>query len=589
MSRNTPGQTSWPAVLAVVDSLAPRRLWLGGALVASLTVLMGMALLGLSGWFITATALAGLVPASALMFDVFMPSAGIRLLAIGRTGTRYAERLLTHDATLAALAGLRVKLFTHWARPQAARQLLLRPARLLQRLTADVDALDSLYLRLLVPTMAALGAALLLGLALGLMRWWLGLAVGLWLLLAGWGIALWHTRRTVRQAARRALAVESLRAQTIDLVAGQTELLMAGRLPAQIDKVLASDARAARADEALYRTEARATMAYGIASAITLTGVLLVVGWLVQQQAIGVAVAVLGVLLALSAMEPFAALRRGATEAGRTWLAVRRLGPALMAGEAEEVSLPVPAAGYAVQLSDVHLLPGGVPTQGEQTSRLLGPIDLNIRSGERVALMGTSGAGKTTLLNLMAGELSALQGEVAAVRCSWMTQRTELFADSVRGNLQLASRELLSDEALWTALQAAGLAADIRALSQQLDTRLGEGGQGLSGGQARRLALARLLLSDAPCWLLDEPTEGLDEATASDVLARLAKAAQGRTVIVATHMQREAQLAQRLLRIEGGVVVDESAHGSQAFTQLLGQLKVSAFHKYERKSTAEQE
>ena len=163
-------------VLAALARMAPRRLWLGGALLALLTVLMGMALLGLSGWFITATALAGLLPATAIVFDVFMPSAGIRLLALGRTGTRYAERLVTHDATLAVLAALRERLLRSWATPAAALSLRLRPARLLQRLTADVDALDSLYLRLFVPLLAATGATLVAALALGGMRMWLGLA-----------------------------------------------------------------------------------------------------------------------------------------------------------------------------------------------------------------------------------------------------------------------------------------------------------------------------------------------------------------------------------------------------------------------------
>ena len=175
-------------VLAALARMAPRRLWLGGALLALLTVLMGMALLGLSGWFITATALAGLVPATAIVFDVFMPSAGIRLLALGRTGTRYAERLVTHDATLAVLAALRERLLRSWATPAAALSLRLRPARLLQRLTADVDALDSLYLRLFVPLLAATGATLVAALALGLMRWWLGLALAAWLLATGLGL-----------------------------------------------------------------------------------------------------------------------------------------------------------------------------------------------------------------------------------------------------------------------------------------------------------------------------------------------------------------------------------------------------------------
>ena len=183
MSRNAVSRNpvSLRQVLIALGQMAPRKLWLGGVALAALTVLMGMALLGLSGWFITATAIAGLVPAVALVFDVFMPSAGIRLLAVGRTGARYAERMVTHDATLAVLAALRQKLFLHWARPQAARVLLQRPARLLQRLTSDVDALDNLYLRLLVPACSALGAALLLALAYGVMRWWLGLLALAWL------------------------------------------------------------------------------------------------------------------------------------------------------------------------------------------------------------------------------------------------------------------------------------------------------------------------------------------------------------------------------------------------------------------------
>ena len=118
-------RSSTRAMLVALAAMAPRHLWLGGMALASLTVLMGMALLGLSGWFIAATALAGLVPATALVFDVFMPSAGIRLLALGRTGARYGERLVTHDATLAVLAALRERLFRSWAPAGAAWQLRL--------------------------------------------------------------------------------------------------------------------------------------------------------------------------------------------------------------------------------------------------------------------------------------------------------------------------------------------------------------------------------------------------------------------------------------------------------------------------------
>lgn len=551
-------------MLKLLGQMAPRNLWLGGAALAALTVLMGMALLGLSGWFITATALAGLVPATALVFDVFMPSAGIRLLAVGRTGARYAERLVTHDATLAVLAALRQRLFLSWARPQAARLLLQRPARLLQRLTSDVDALDNLYLRLLVPAVAALGAALLAALAYGFMRWWLGLLTLAWLLLTGWGIALWHGLRSRKAAVRRAMALEAMRAQTVDLVAGQTELLMAGQLPAQVQQVLHSDARCAQADERLYQSEAAAAQAYGAVSAITLSASVLLMAWLMEQGRINAPVAALGILLALSAMEPFAALRRGAEQAGRTWLALRRLAPPLAAKAEAAESPQQPVQKLAVSLQSVRL-------------RQLGPIDLNVRQGERVALIGSSGAGKTSLLHLMAGELQPDEGVVQARGCSWMTQRTELFQDSLRNNLRLADAKA-DDEQLWGVLQAAGLRSDVMALPQGLDTMLGEGGQGLSGGQSRRLALARLLLSPDRCWLLDEVTEGLDAVTAADVLKRLVQAAESgaRTLIFATHWQREASLADRIVYLQAGQVRTQALRGTPEFEQLMARLRPDA-------------
>ena len=551
-------------MLATLGQMAQRKLWLGGAALAALTVLMGMALLGLSGWFITATALAGLVPATALVFDVFMPSAGIRLLAVGRTGARYAERLVTHDATLAVLAALRQRLFLSWARPQGARLLLQRPARLLQRLTSDVDALDNLYLRLLVPAVAALGAALLAALAYGFMRWWLGLLTLAWLLLTGWGIALWHGLRSRKAAVRRAMALEAMRAQTVDLVAGQTELLMAGQLPAQVQQVLHSDARCAQADERLYQSEAAAAQAYGAVSAITLSVSVLLMAWLMEQGRINAPVAALGILMALSAMEPFAALRRGAEQAGRTWLALRRLAPPL-AAKAEVAQKPQqPEQKLAVSLQAVRL-------------RQLGPIDLNVRQGERVALIGSSGAGKTSLLHLMAGELQPDEGVVQARACSWMTQRTELFQDSLRNNLRLADAKA-DDEQLWGVLQAAGLRSDVMALPQGLDTMLGEGGLGLSGGQSRRLALARLLLSPDRCWLLDEVTEGLDAVTAADVLKRLVQAAESgaRTLIFATHWQREASLADRIVYLQAGQVRAQALRGTPEFEQLMARLRPDA-------------
>jgi len=555
-------------VLRPLFAAQPRALrW--GMVLAALTVLAGMALLGLSGWFITATALAGLHAATAFTFDVFAPSAGIRLLALGRTASRYGERLVTHDATFGALAALRVRLFRGWAVAEAARALAMRPARLLFRLTADIDALESLYLRLLVPAAAALGAALLAGLVLGTMHLAMGVALAAWLVAAGWGIALWISRRARRPAVRRARAIETLRARAVDLVAGQADLAMAGRLDAQREALAAADRQLARADLALNRLEAAAGAAYGGAGTLTLVAVLLAAAVLVEKGAIGTPAAALALLVALTALEPFAALRRGALDAGRTWLAVRRLAPRMAQAE----PAPAPAAAGPGDPSLAVRLENVVASHPGSAVRVLDGLSLAIAEGERVAVIGASGAGKSTLLALLAAELSPRQGRVGARPACLLTQRTELFQDSLRDNLRLAD-PAAGDDRLWSALHAAGLEADVRALSAGLDTPLGEGGLGLSGGQSRRLALARLFLRPVPLWLLDEPTEALDAAVAHDVLLRLAQHAEGRTLVIATHLRREAALADRLLRLEDGrIVADLRRGGGDAFDAALRQLR----------------
>jgi ATP-binding cassette, subfamily C, bacterial CydC len=567
-------------VLSLFIRTGGRRLALGAGL-STLVVLAGMALLGTSGWFITSAALAGLA-GSAAIFNVFVPSAAIRLLALGRTFGRYAERTVTHDATFGVLAALRERLFRGWATPDAARALLRRPSRLLFRLTGDIDALESVYLRLIVPAVAACGAALLAGLVLANLDWRLGLAMFVWLLAVGWGVTLYVARLARPVALRRVRALERLRAQAIDLVAGQTDLALAGRLPAQCAQLARLDTNLARHDAALHRLDTGAGWLYAVAGHVTVAAVLLAVGALAQQvashpvpqqvpqiqaqvQQLGAPAAALALLIALAALEPFAALRRGAIEAGRSWLAMRRVAPRLR--QQADTAVPTPAAaGTALLLHAATVFHPG------RTGAALHAVDLRIAVGERVAVVGSSGVGKSTLLALAAGELAAQAGQVWARPATWLTQRTELFCDSLRDNLRLAD-PAATDTQLWAALQAAGLEQDVRGFAQGLDTLLGEGGLGLSGGQSRRLALARLLLRRADFWLLDEPTEALDGATAADVLARLALHAKGRTLLVATHLRREAALADRLLVMKDGRIDADLRRGTQAFDAALDALR----------------
>ena len=551
-------------VIRLFQAERGRGLCLGTAL-SALAVLAGAGLLGLSGWFITATALAGISATSAIVFDVFAPSAGIRLLAIGRTAARYGERLVTHDVTLRVLAALRVRLFRGWAAPGNAATMMRRPAKLLFRLTADIDALDSLYLRVLLPAGVALLSALAIGVALGLMQPLFGILVGLWLVATGLGIPLIAGRMAMKPGRRRAHAMEALRARVIDLVAGQTELAMTGQLRAQRIAIDDADRRLAEADHELNRIENAVSVGFSLVSTLLLTATLLTVATLTKQGIIGAPAAAFGLLIAFAATEPFTALRRGALELGRTLLAAKRIAPRLVTQNLTS-EIGQPPRGYAFQLKAVSA------SYENARHPAVESLSLSLAAGERLALVGASGAGKSTILALLAGEIAPTSGTIACLSATTLTQCTELFDDTIRGNLVLAD-PLASDEQLRHVLQAANLLAGIQALPKGLSARLGEGGIGLSGGQSRRLALARLFLRNTPLWLLDEPTEGLDGETARAVLREIATKAAGRSLVIATHIRREAAIADRIAMLEHGRITATAQRGEQEFDAILDRLR----------------
>lgn len=534
-----------------------------GLLIAGITALAGAGLLGLSGWFITATGIAGLSAGTALVFDVFRPGAGVRMLAILRTGARYGERLVTHDATLSVIAGLRVRLFRALARPGLGRALAQRPGRLLFRISGDLDALDTLYLRLLVPASVLVLLSLSGMAALALLSGWAGLLPGLFLLLTGLAMLWLGGRGGMAAGGLRAAALEALRLRLLDLVAGRVEWGMAGRREQAESLALSAEARLVRADDRLNRLDSRLALWQGLAGTALLSGGVMLCAELVERGLFGGPAVALFVLILLGMMEPLGALRRGAVELGRSLRAVRRLGDALSApagGERAE------AHTGDIVLSDIRFRHEGA------AAPLFEGFSLSIPVGQHVAIIGDSGAGKSSLLALLTGEATPCAGSVALPGWSLLGQDAALFQDSVRANLLLADPSA-SDTRLWEVLDQAGLARVVREMPGGLDAALGEGGTGLSSGQRRRLALARFLLQDKPLWLLDEVTEGIDLSVAALILTKIKASAIGRTILLVTHLRREAALADRIIRLSRGRVVMDVARGDPAFDQALSTLR----------------
>lgn len=540
--------------------LRSERAALGRGFALALAVLaMGVALLGLSGWFITAAAAAGLAGLGAV-FDVFRPSAGVRFLALGRAAARYGERLTSHDAVLRGLEQLRLDLLRGTLAAPVARLARLRGAEALNRLIADVDALDGLLLRLALPLAAGLAVLA----AAGLMLWALvGAAVAGWVTL-GWllggALVLARAGRRLRAPSRRAeAAAQAFRARLVDLIRNREDLAVYGLMQRQAQAALAAETRRQAAQAQLDRAERLAGAALSALAALIAAGALgLGLARAQAQDGAGSpALAALGFFAALALAEAAAPLRRALADLGRMQDAARRIVPALPAG----ADPPAAAAPNPKPLAPVldcrglslARLGGGAP--------VLQGLDLTLAQGQWLALTGPSGLGKSTLLLALAGLVPPLSGEIrllgqplsawpeAALRArlTLLPQRAELLSGSIAENLALACPEA-TEARMLAALQTVQLAETL-APRGGLALRLGPRGQGLSGGERRRLALARALLRRPQLLLLDEPTEGLDAPTAAAVLAGLRQALPRTAVLIASHRAAEAAASDQCLAL----------------------------------------
>lgn len=537
---------------------ARRRGGLAGALaLALLTVAAGVGLLGVSGWFLTGAALAG----AGAAFNLFVPSSLVRGLSFVRIASRYAERLVGHAATLRLLSDLRAAVFRALVRLTPRQLARYRAGDLVARLTGDVDALDTVFLFVIMPVATALAGGAIFCLVLGYHLPAAGLAVAAALLVASVLVPWWLGRAARRPGDLAQASAGALRHAVLEAVEGHVDIAALHAQP----QARAHFAAACRQMQQARRAQARLA-AHGL--------------WLVQAAAGAAVVAVLwfglpalaegeisgpllaGLLLAtLGIFEVAGPIMRGVSRLGAARAAARRIGELTRAEpDLRDPGLPrpLPADGELRAQGLRFAYPG-------RDLPVLDGVDFVLAPGERVAIVGSSGAGKSTLLHLLlrledpqAGAVTlggcdlrhAAQAEVHR-RIALLSQDSPVFLGSLRSNLLIGAPEA-DEAALWRALESARLAEFARGLPQGLDTWVGEGGAGLSAGQARRLCLARVLLSQAGIILLDEPTAGLDRPNEEAFLADLAQACGERAVVLATHARLPEGAVHRILALDGG-------------------------------------
>ncbi|RPH28985.1 cysteine/glutathione ABC transporter ATP-binding protein/permease CydC [Buttiauxella warmboldiae] len=536
-----------------------------GVVLAIVTLLASIGLLTLSGWFLSASAVVGV--AGIYSFNYMLPAAGVRAGAITRTAGRYFERLVSHDATFRVLQHLRVSTFSKLLPLSPAGLARFRQGELLNRLVADVDTLDHLYLRVISPMVGALVVIMVVTFGLS----WLDVQLALTLggILLATLILLPPLFYFAGKPTGEAIAIQRghYRQQLTAWLQGHAELTIFGAAPRYRQQL---DETEERWQEAQHRQADLSALSLAVMMLISGAATILML-WMASAGVGGNATP--GALIALFVFCTLAAFEALAPVTG----AFQHLGQVIASAlRVTEITGQKPTVVFTDR---AHTIPERVALEinslsfayPEQAQMALRDISLRVEAGQHIAILGRTGCGKSTLLQLLTRAWEPQQGEIrlngealgqfdeTALRASTsvVSQRVHLFSATLRDNLLLAAPGA-SDAELSEALSRVGLEKLLE--DAGLNSWLGEGGRQLSGGELRRLAIARALLHDAPLFLLDEPTEGLDAETERQILDLLATVTRDKTVLMVTHRLRGLANFDSVIVMDNGRIIEQGHH-----------------------------
>ncbi|CAK1813160.1 glutathione/L-cysteine ABC exporter subunit CydC [Vibrio crassostreae] len=545
-----------------------KKHWFGlslGMLLAFATLSASIGLLTLSGWFISASAVAGLTIARET-FNYMLPGGGVRGLAMSRTAGRWGERVVSHNATFKLLTDLRIFFFKKLAPLIPGRISNLRDADLLNRLVADVDAMDHVYLRLVSPVTVGVFGIFFLTLFLMWFDSSLGLILGsiLLIMLLVWPVLFYKFGK--RNGGELTQNKADLRVTTLDWIEGYSELTLFGAEERYRNAILETQHKLMANQFVNANLTGMASAALMLFNGLTLVLML----WLAADGVGG------------NAPDPFIALMAFATMASFELLmpiagAFQHLGQTLSsARRLNEVILSEPEVQFAEEKLDINkpldITFSNVTFNYPDSERsVLNAVDLTIPATNKVAIVGQTGSGKSTLIQLLTRYWDPKKGYISIAgieltqwnesqlreSISVVSQRVDILNGTLRDNLLIAKPDA-NDDHLANILKDVGLEKLLE--NNALDSWLGDGGRQLSGGEKRRIGIARAILHDAPILLLDEPTEGLDKQTEQSIMALFEKHFEGKTVIFITHRLIGLESMDSIVLIEQGEIVENGSH-----------------------------
>jgi thiol reductant ABC exporter CydC subunit len=509
-----------------------------GALLGGLSLGAAVGLLATSAWLIS---MASTHP-PILTLEVAIVA--VRFFGLSRGILRYSERLISHDAVFRMLTNLRVHIYKRLEELAPTSLPIFRRGELLNRVVNDVETVQDLWLRVVIPWVSALVSALCgIGIAAFLVP-----RAGLFLLITtsiGLTLIPWLSRLASGDSARVSLEVESRMSGDItSLCDSLFETIAFGQAETTSQNFNRSHAE-------LLVKESATARGTGIGSflAILLTGLSVVGSGVIAISAYhagnlaGINVAVI-ILLPLAIFEGIALLPAGVSNYGRIQSAQDNIESIM---QTKPLATTVATSELSLQATNQISARNLTANWGGTDTKELPPISFSTATGSVLLIQGPSGIGKTTLAYAIAGLLpyeGSIQinnTEVRDIEQSSLTrsvlyglQESHLFATSIRENLKIANQDA-TDERLFHALEIVEMADFVSGLPQGLDTHIGQFGYNFSGGERQRLALARDLLSQAPIVILDEPTEHLDDQQAARIEAALVAELDDRLLIVISH------------------------------------------------------
>lgn len=541
-------------------------------LLSALTIFSHIGLMATSAYLL---ARAALHPA---VLDLMVTIVGVRFFGISRAVFRYLERYTAHDVTFRILSRLRVRVYQALEPLAPARLTFMKSGDLLSRIVGDVEIQQNLYLRVLAPPLVAVLVLMGFGLFLCSFDQRLPFILSGFYLLGGLGIPFGVQALSKGTGENRVKEKAELGIQTLDLIQGMTEVLTFGQENEVLKKLKLTQKRYSKAERKFVREAGLSAALLGVVSNLGMWVVLVLGIILVEQgrlKGVYLGMLALGVFSSFEAIQPLPValqyLKENKAAADRLWELIQ------MKPEVDEPKNEDPKDEESLQpiLTFTPLLEF---TQlnfryGEEEPYVLKNLSLKVPLGGKVGIVGPSGAGKSSLINLLlrfweykegsiclgGRELRNLNPEEVRKAFGVVTQKTHLFHVTIKENLLLANPQA-TDEEIYSACQKAKIHDFILSLPQGYESRVGEEGLKLSGGQRQRLAIARVLLKNAPILILDEATTGLDPVTERDVLQEMLQLMKGRTTLVISHHLPLVQNLDEVFVMNSGAIVERGTH-----------------------------